>query len=633
MPQLIVNPNNYNITNIDENTIEIFYSCNKTLTDVKLSMNNGLSYKNNINFTSNSATFDITSIDNGNYNCFLKGYYEDNTVETVPVTSVSLNKTSHTFTDFTTLQLTATVYPTNATNKNVTWSSNKTEVATVSSSGLVTAKSNGNATITVTTQDGSKTATCSIVVNKVIEEIPPTQASIVANQSSYTVTQGKDLSISVTMSGLPDYPVFELRKNGEYLCSAYKNNDTTIVAYTSSLSEDTYSNVTIVAKEYRTDKYVDIAISNPITITITGSGSSGGGSGSGGGSSPSSLTTDKTSYTINPTEMLEISYTTSVSIPSSCVWELRQSGSYLCSAYKDTSSGKVVCYTGSLSTGTYNNITLVAKEYQSNGYVDIATSNVFSITVGSSSSGGSGSGSGGSGSPSTVNFLDYMYPMPQPHEAIPNGAPHDWKYQSRWENQTKPQGWRAFGGWAQVYRVEGTPFSQNTGVELKDYCVYGWKNGQWHLVSKVPAPSGSFYAEDFQDDAHTTFAGKMLYYGTSVAIRLTEDMTISTSTGTKNVCYHPFTTQLDYDADFEYIFTCVSMRKIKWDEHGVDDRDSARYCASCGGDWWREKGLSWAPDWSNNKGIAQPKITEVTNNWKVFAMTTVPQGWSHGFPL
>lgn len=518
---------NITITDINQNTVTVNYTTDKTLTDVKLSLDNGLSYRNKSSMTSNSATFDITGVSNGNYTCLLKGFYTETTNETIPVTSVSLDKSSYTFTDFTTLQLNATVYPTNATNQNVTWHSSNTGVATVSSSGLVTAKSNGNTTITVTTQDGSKTATCSVVVNKVVEEIPPTQASIVVNQSSYTVAQGKDLSISVTMSGLPDYPVWEIRRNGAYLCSAYKNNDTTIVAYTSSLSADTYNNVTIVAKEYRTDKYVDIAISNPITITVTGSSSSGG----------------------------------------------------------------------------------------------------------SSSGGGSGSSDGGSGSPSTVNFLDYMYPMPQSHECIPSGAPSDWKYQSRWENKDKPSGWSAFAGWAQVYRVEGTPFSQNTGVELKDYCVYGWKNGQWKLVTKVPAPSGYFYAEDFQDDAHTTFAGKMLYYETSVAIRLTEDMTISTSTGTKNVCYHPFTTHYDYDPDFEYIFTCISMRKIKWDEHGVDDRDSAKYCASCGGDWWREKGLTWSPDWSNNKGIAQPKITEVTNDWKVFAMTTVPQGWSNGFPI
>ncbi len=61
--------------------------------------------------------------------------------------------------------LTATVNPTNATNKKVTWKSNNTAVATVSSSGKVTAKSKGSCEITVTTADGGYSASCIIIVN------------------------------------------------------------------------------------------------------------------------------------------------------------------------------------------------------------------------------------------------------------------------------------------------------------------------------------------------------------------------------------------------------------------------------------------------------------------------------------
>ena len=83
---------------------------------------------------------------------------------TISVTGVSLDKTSLSMTVGDTQTLTATVLPTNATVKSVTWSSSNTSVATVSYSGVILAKSAGSATITVMTVDGSKRATCSVNV-------------------------------------------------------------------------------------------------------------------------------------------------------------------------------------------------------------------------------------------------------------------------------------------------------------------------------------------------------------------------------------------------------------------------------------------------------------------------------------
>ncbi|RDI04498.1 Ig-like domain-containing protein [Flavobacterium sp. AG291] len=83
----------------------------------------------------------------------------------VAVTSVTVTPTSATLNIGATLQLTPTVLPSNATNKSVTYSSGNTGVATVNTSGLVTAVSAGTATITVTTVDGNKTTNCAITVN------------------------------------------------------------------------------------------------------------------------------------------------------------------------------------------------------------------------------------------------------------------------------------------------------------------------------------------------------------------------------------------------------------------------------------------------------------------------------------
>ena len=81
----------------------------------------------------------------------------------VKVTGVSLNKGSLTLDVGESETLNATVQPDNATIQNVTWSSNKAEVATVEN-GVVTAKGEGKATITVTTEDDSFTATCTVTV-------------------------------------------------------------------------------------------------------------------------------------------------------------------------------------------------------------------------------------------------------------------------------------------------------------------------------------------------------------------------------------------------------------------------------------------------------------------------------------
>ena len=84
----------------------------------------------------------------------------------VSVIGVSLNKSSTTIEVGSSETLTATVAPANATNKNVTWSSSNTSVATVNANGKVTGVAEGTAMITVTTADGSKTATCTVTVEK-----------------------------------------------------------------------------------------------------------------------------------------------------------------------------------------------------------------------------------------------------------------------------------------------------------------------------------------------------------------------------------------------------------------------------------------------------------------------------------
>ena len=82
----------------------------------------------------------------------------------IPVTSITLNQTTASLKKGETLTLTATVAPSDAANKSVTWSSSNTSVATVTTSGVVTAIGEGTAVITVKTADGGKTASCTVAV-------------------------------------------------------------------------------------------------------------------------------------------------------------------------------------------------------------------------------------------------------------------------------------------------------------------------------------------------------------------------------------------------------------------------------------------------------------------------------------
>ncbi len=108
-----------------------------------------------------NQTVDLSHSPDGWY---MSGTWYNSQPQEVSVIGVSVSPSSASIAQGATEQLTATVMPTNATNKLVSWSSSNTGVATVNSTGLVTGVSAGNATITVTTNDGNYTATGTITV-------------------------------------------------------------------------------------------------------------------------------------------------------------------------------------------------------------------------------------------------------------------------------------------------------------------------------------------------------------------------------------------------------------------------------------------------------------------------------------
>jgi uncharacterized protein YjdB len=132
------------------------------------------------------ATITVTTVDGG------KTAKCDVTVK-APVTGVSLDKSTLTLNEKETTKLTATLSPSNATNKNVTYTSSDIKVATVDASGTVKAVSAGKATITVTTVDGGKTAKCDVTV-----KAPVTGVSL--DKSTLTLNDKETAKLTATLA-------------------------------------------------------------------------------------------------------------------------------------------------------------------------------------------------------------------------------------------------------------------------------------------------------------------------------------------------------------------------------------------------------------------------------------------------
>ena len=146
----------------------------------------------------------------------------------VAVIDVMLDKTELTLEEEKTEQLTATVTPTNATNKKVTWSSDKPDIASVDATGKVTAHKVGEAVITVKTEDGGKTASCTVNVTakppktyKVTFSVDGTGGTLKAKSDGIAETETSPITIeqgkTVTFTATPDsgYRIKGWTRDGE----------------------------------------------------------------------------------------------------------------------------------------------------------------------------------------------------------------------------------------------------------------------------------------------------------------------------------------------------------------------------------------------------------------------------------
>ncbi len=171
----------------------------------------------------------------------------------VPVTGITMNKDNTTIAvgNNETLSI-STVVPDNATNKTVTWSSDKTNIATVDANGKVTAVAAGTATITATANDGSGvTATCTVTVIIPVTSVTinnaPAEALFVNSTGTLTATvlpnDATDKTVTWSSSD-PDYVSINA-ETGEYTIMGKKGyGSATITATATNGTEDTSDDVT-----------------------------------------------------------------------------------------------------------------------------------------------------------------------------------------------------------------------------------------------------------------------------------------------------------------------------------------------------------------------------------------------------
>ena len=200
---------------------------------------------------------------------------------TVPVTAVSL-KPSTALLVGATETLSANVSPSDATNKNVTWSSSDAGVASVDATGKITAISAGTATITVKTDDGNKIATC--VVTVATATVPVMGVAMNVQQKTMSPSETFQLTATISPSNATNQTVTWASDNpsaasvdatGEVTAHAVGNAKITVT--TTDGGKTTECNITVNAATVsvtgislnKTTLALDIGASETFIATVT----------------------------------------------------------------------------------------------------------------------------------------------------------------------------------------------------------------------------------------------------------------------------------------------------------------------------------------------------------------------------
>jgi hypothetical protein len=205
-----------------------------------------------------------------------------------------------------------------------------------------------------------------------------------------------------------------------------------------------------------------------------------------------------------------------------------------------------------------------------------------------------------------------------PHEGRPHGVPttFDWGVKPRVGALEPPAGWNAAIAWGQLYEWVGGNPAINTRVQIKDLEMYYLSKAdqKWHLLQKSVGVDGNAYVEDFAGDVNKP-ADKRIEKDGSVSVK---------AGGGYNFHFWSKLGRVKYPVnDVAGIYVTVKARLVVDKADLPDDRATAKYVMSVGGDWWQTMTIGW-DQWKTNADMGISRFRFVTPEWKSYNMCSVP---------
>jgi uncharacterized protein YjdB/formylglycine-generating enzyme required for sulfatase activity len=183
----------------------------------------------------------------------------------IAVTGVTLAPPTLDLEEGHTAVLTATVEPSTASNKNVTWESSNDNIATVAD-GTVTARAEGEATITVTTEEGGETATCKVTVTpRNPDDIAVTGVTVAPTSLTLPEGSSANLTATVSPSEATDKTVRWVSSNPNVAIVTVIDNDDTSVATVTAKAEGT-ATITVTTEDNGETATCSVTV-DPVPVT------------------------------------------------------------------------------------------------------------------------------------------------------------------------------------------------------------------------------------------------------------------------------------------------------------------------------------------------------------------------------